>query len=76
MAPAKEVVEDKKTPTHPLTPSQPIIQEEKVMEETDSESIGPYVERENNGIKTTDSEMKKQIGIWRHRKCCQAFCIM
>ena len=62
LAPAEEVVEDKKTPTTPLTPSPPIIQEEKVMEEKDTESIGPYVEREN---KTTDTEMKKQIGVMR-----------
>ena len=40
-APAEEVVKDKKTPTTPLTPSPPIIQEEKVMEEKDNESIGP-----------------------------------
>ena len=35
------------------------------MEEKDTESIGPHVERENNGIKTTDTGMKKQIGVWR-----------
>ena len=60
-APSMEVVEDKKTPTTPLTPAPSIVQE-KVMEEKDNESIGPNVERENNGIKTTDTEMKKQIG--------------
>ena len=62
-APTEEVVKDKKTPTPPLTPSPP--QEEKVIEKKDTESIGPYVERENNGIKTTDTEMKIQIVVWR-----------
>ena len=62
-APTEEVVEDKKTPHNPLNTFFTHHTKRKGNGGKDNESIGPYVERENNWIKTTDTEMKKQISV-------------
>ena len=50
-APTEEVVEDKKTPTTPLTPSSPIIQKEKVMEEKTMNPLDHMWKEKTIGLK-------------------------